>query len=295
MKIQSLSICVPLPEGDRHCFNACRFCVSKMHEEEYPCLPSDTMLANVRWENEFRKRLEFARDNGCNTVMLTGQNEPQQNMPFMRRFSVINQRLPSSFKWIEIQTTGAGLKREGLLSLQDYGITTISLSVSSLDSDVNALINCTPKYLKVDIGDLIFEARNIGFNIRLSLNMNKAILSDFEAEGYSMFQKIKSFRPDQVTFRKLYAAPGTCQAAWVEKEATKENELKKIEDHIKRNGTLLNILEYGQLQYGLDGISYVVDNDCMAKEQKAGIYKYLILRPNMHLYSQWDQSSSLIF
>jgi len=295
MKIQSLSICVPLPEGERRCVNACRFCVSKMHHEDYPCPPTGTPFQQERYESEFRKRMEFARDNGCNTVMLTGQNEPQQNMPFLRKFSIINQALPSSFKWIEIQTTGVGLDRDRLLYLQDYGITTISLSVSSLDSGRNAEINCSPDYLKVNLPDLVSQIKDIGFNLRLSLNMNKSILSDFDKDGDSMFQQLKTFQPDQVTFRKLYVCPGTPQAKWVEKEATIESELKKIEDHIKANGKLLNVLEYGQLQYSLDGISYVVDNDCMAKDQKSGVYKYLVLRPNMKLYSQWDEKSSLIF
>ncbi|MCK9154732.1 MAG: radical SAM protein [Paludibacteraceae bacterium] len=295
MKIQSLSICVPLPEGVNRCTNACRFCVSKMHREEYPSLHSGTPFQDEKYKDEFRKRLEFSRDNGCNTVMITGENEPQQNMPFIDMFSQINKKLPSSFKWIEMQTTGAGLDRNHLLFLQDYGVVTISLSLSNLYSEQNAEINCTPKHLKVNIEDLISEIRSLNFNLRLSLNMNQTILKDFQEDHQIMFERINFLQPDQVTFRKLYARPGTQQAKWVEKEATKESELKRLEDFIKGSGRLINILEYGQLQYSLDGISYVVDNDCMAKDQKSGVYKYLILRPNMKLYSQWDIPSSLVF
>ena len=36
--------------------------------------------------NDYLKRMEFARDNGCNTVMITGTSEPQQNKDFLSFF-----------------------------------------------------------------------------------------------------------------------------------------------------------------------------------------------------------------
>lgn len=39
----------------------------------------------------------------------------------------------------------------------------------------------------------------------------------------------------------------------------------------------------------------VIDEDCMAQEENKNAVKYLILRPNGHLYSKWDSKASLIF
>ena len=51
---------------------------------------------------------------------------------------------------------------------------------------------------------------------------------------------------------------------------------------------------YGFIQYSVKGISTVIDDNCMSKDNIDEI-KYAILRPNGHLYSRWDDTGSLIF
>lgn len=86
MKIQSLSVVVPAGR----CINNCKFCVAQMVEEPY----LDQMDGNKPfydlYPRNFLRRLDFARDNGCNTVMLTGNAEPQQNRPFLEKFGTLN-------------------------------------------------------------------------------------------------------------------------------------------------------------------------------------------------------------
>ena len=108
MKIQSLSIVVPT----KGCINRCSFCVSRMHKEIYENRIS--ILGDAQSREEYKRRLEYVRDNNCHTVILTGQGEPQQNKIFLKYFSNINFDLPSPFKNIEIQTTGAGLKKSDI-------------------------------------------------------------------------------------------------------------------------------------------------------------------------------------
>jgi 2-iminoacetate synthase ThiH len=74
MKIQSLSVVVPA----KKCVNNCPFCVSKMHNEDYENMMYSGNLYYNLYEKDFIRRLDFARDNGCNTVMLTGDCEPLQ-------------------------------------------------------------------------------------------------------------------------------------------------------------------------------------------------------------------------
>ena len=78
MTVQSLSVAVPAG-----CPNDCRFCVSRMHEEEY----SNQIEKNLRfrdlYKRDYRDRLAFARDNGCNSLIFTGDGEPLMNRRFI--------------------------------------------------------------------------------------------------------------------------------------------------------------------------------------------------------------------
>ena len=102
MKIQSLSVVVP----NRTCVNNCAFCVSKMHCDAYKNQMDDNLPFFDLYLKDYLKRLEFARDNGCNTIMLTGNSEPQQNRKFLTYFGMMMQLMQHPFRWIEMQTTG---------------------------------------------------------------------------------------------------------------------------------------------------------------------------------------------
>ena len=66
MEIQSASIAVP-----GGCLNACKFCVAHMHENQYPNrLHNSSNESYNFYLSEYKKRLEFVRDNGCNTIIL---------------------------------------------------------------------------------------------------------------------------------------------------------------------------------------------------------------------------------
>ena len=65
--------------------------------------------------------------------------------------------------------------------------------------------------------------------------------------------------------------------------------------YIKEFGKPLNRLSFGSMRYSIDSISTVIDFDCMNKNGKKENLKYLILRRNCRLYSEWDDPASLIF
>lgn len=279
MNIQSLSIHVP----NNTCINKCKFCVSRMRKDEYKF---------IKDEKEYKKRLEFARDNGCNTVMLTGTSEPQQNKEFLKWFSDINKSLPSPFKIIEIQTTGFMLDKNYLEFLKDeVGVTTISLSVSFLfdENKNNEIIGN-----KINLYTLIDLIKSYDFNLRLSLNM----ISEYEKQlifPQDIFNFAKTKQVDQLTFRVLYSSgKDTPQDKWISENKASKEYIANIQNYIREKGKPLHILEYGQTQYDVDGISVVLDDDCMSQKLTKD-YKYLILRPNCKLYSQWDTKASLIF
>ena len=288
MKIQSLSVVVPA----KGCVNDCRFCVSKMHKSDYEDMTSVRNLYYDLYKKDFVNRLEFARDNGCNTVMLTGDCEPIQNRSFLAKFGDFNASLSSPFKIIEIQTVGNLLTPDYLYFLRHHvGVTTISLSVSDIwDSDNNAeIIGCVP----FSIADLCREIKKYRFNMRLSLNM-----TDHMVHGHTMgdlFQRCLTLGAGQVTFRKMYSWSNTTpEGKWIEDHKLSKSFWKQLEGFVKNHSKELDKLEYGRIKYDFEGVGVVIDDDCMS-QQGGDVAKYLILRPNCKLYSKWETKASLIF
>lgn len=287
MKIQSLSIVVPT----NRCINDCAFCVSKQHTEDYgenrmnPSQPGYHQAIR-----DYQRRMAFARDNHCNTVMLTGDGEPTQNRQFLATFGDINRSLAQPFRWVSIQTAGALLTREYLDFLRDQvGVTTVSLSLSAPDDEKNA--EYTGHHGEpVRIQELCNQIKDAGFNLRLSINMTDA----WHWDAASFFQYAADRAADAVTFRILYASGDTPQARWIREHNVDDRIIESVRQYIKEYGRPLETLEFGQVRYDVHGISTVLDDDCMATEVKSQL-KYLVMRPNCHLYTKWDSAASLLF
>lgn len=295
MNIQSLSVVVP----NKKCINDCKFCVSKMHTNDYEnrmCLDGFSDEECARTITDYKNRLEFARDNGCNVVILTGSSEPQQNKKFLKRFGLANESLKSPFKCIEMQTTGVLLDYEYLEFLRnEVGVTTISLSLSSLNNEMNCEYNGTVEKLKVSICVLCSQIKDYGFILRLSLNMTDYYNDKSPSQIFHFCKKM--CWADQVTLRVLYGAnKETTQGQWILEHSCNNQKIKEFNNYVVENGNPLETLPYGAVKYSLHNMSIVIDNDCMAKKNvEIGTYKYLILRENCRLYSRWDDDASLIF
>lgn len=289
MKVQSLSIVVP----NKKCVNNCKFCVSKMHTEDY----NDQMNANLPfydlYEKDYMKRLEFARDNGCNTVMLTGNSEPQQNRSFLQMFGTMNNNLAKPFRWIEMQTTGVMLDEPYLRFLRNHvGVSTISVSLSSFDDMINKRIIQSHDNVYTPLGHLFKMIKKYDFNLRLSINLTYTF-NNFTPK--MMFDFAKSYGADQVTFRVLYnSGLNTPQDLWIEENKCEDSLVEDIKDYVSKNGKPLEKLEFGATKYSVNEISTVIDDDCMSTNQKEAV-KYLILRENCKLYTKWDDKGSLVF
>ena len=296
MKIQSLSVVVP----NKKCINNCAFCVSKMHCDTYKNQMDDNLPFFDLYLRDYLKRLEFARDNGCNTIMLTGNSEPQQNRKFLTYFGMMMQLMDNPFRWIEMQTTGTLIDRNYLRFLRNHvGVNLISLSVSSLDDIANNAIIHTPKESQVNLAELCEEIKVYDFSLRLSLNLS----SQFAAYGESqdaparLFDVCRALGADQVTLRRLYTSEQeTPQGKWIAENLMPEQGMKYLQNYVWTHGKVLGVLPHGAVKYSVDELCVVMDEDCMDKREKTGEdYKYLILQPDCKLYSQWDDPASLIF
>ena len=305
MKIQSLSVCVPA----KRCINDCKFCCVKMCESEYKDQITDNLRFYDLYENGFIKRMEFARDNGCNTCMLTGDVEPQQNIPFLKAFGDMNRKLEKPFRNIEMQTTGAFIDDEKLRFFRNHvGITTISVSVSALDDDARNMEIIGMKDPNFNLEHLCSEIKRYDFNLRLSLNVTDNLYHNSRG-GFSVdeiFKRCHELGADQVTFRAMYTSGNnTPQDKWIEENTVfdygrnrataNEGFFYDLKNVVKGLGRYLDTLEYGSDRYSYEGISVVIDEDSMSKGTNKDAVKYLILRPNCKLYSKWDDKGSLIF
>lgn len=280
MSIQSLSIVVP----GKGCINNCKFCVSRMH-------------SNITYENridegsKYTKALRYARDLGCTTLMLTGECEPQQNMEFLGR--LFNHLMPKNlFNNIEIQTTGRGITEERIRTLVDLGVNTFSISVSAFEDDKNNKIIGATYPTEINLKRLCDMIKDYGCLLRLSINLNDTF---YHLREDGIFQVAKQvYNADQVTLRKLYKSGTDCpQDTWIGQHCDNERD-EDYFNFIRINGTPLEVLPYGNIKYSLAGVGTVADADCMAKNNLSDI-RYLILRPDCHLYTRWDDPASIIF
>lgn len=286
MEVQSLSIVIPAK-----CPNRCPFCVSHMNKENKKF---KRPMENINYWMNVRKRMEFARDNGTNTLMLTSTGEPLENMDAIIDVLDMNRKLNSPFKWIELQTSGVGLLEaiEKYDTWFDY-FSTISISVVDIfDSINNASLMNMPAERSVPIAYTIYKLKELGFNVRLSINLTELYNGVHVAK---IFRKLVELEIDQVTFRKLYKSGGeTKQDKWIDEHAVYPEVLDAIVDYVETKGNKLERLPFGAMKYSVEGISTVVDDDCMAKETK-NILKYMIIREDGKLYTKWDDKGSLIF
>lgn len=297
MQIQSLSIVVP----NKKCINDCVFCVSKMHCDRYKNQMDDNLPFFDLYLKDYLKRLEFARHNGCNTIMLTGNSEPQQNRKFLTYFGMFMQMMRDPFQWIEMQTTGAGIDRNYLRFLRNHvGVNIISLSISALDYERNAQIIRCPVSMIPQLGPLASDIKEYDFGLRFSLNLTN-FFDQFASMPAELFDRCSSMGANQITLRVLYSAgTGTPQDEWIKENAASPETVQSLLNYVKEHGHILGVLPYGAVKYSLNGMSVVCDDDCMAKnvekkETPGENYKYLILQPDCKLYSQWDDPASLIF
>lgn len=289
MEIQSLSVDVPA----KGCPNSCKFCISRMHKSPYTNhITGDFPNLNYH-EIEYLKRLEFARDNGCNTAVITSTGEPLAHKNFLKLFASYNNHLKSPFKWIEVQTSGVYLNRQMALYMRDVvGISTVSLSVSALESCLNAKINGTPKSLYVDLEDTCRIIRDVGLNLRVSINMSSHLS---HLKPRQIMKRLQVLGAQQVTLRKLYIEPGDGpQQRWIKEHLYEAVQWRALFDYICNSGNPMEQLPFGAVRYSVEGISTVIDNDCMSTEAKTTA-KYLILRPDCKLYTKWDDKGSLLF
>lgn len=297
---QSLSICVP----GKKCINKCKFCVSCMHADAYKNQMDENLPFYDLYFEDYVKRMIFAKENDAKIMMITGDIEPLQNRHFLQTLAMINkyvlpQRGCSAFNWIEIQTSAVGFDEGYARFLRNtVGVSVLSLSLSSFDDEVNAEIVGMPKNMQVNIHEVCETAKKYDFTLRLSLNMSQEMLKSsgemhtncYDTMIHGIFLQSKRLGADQITFRKFYADGDNEQSGWIKENAVQDEFFKVLHQYVRAEGRLIGTLPYGYNQYSVNGISTVIDEDCMneTKTEKEAS-KYFVIRPDCKLYDGWNK------
>lgn len=304
MEIQSLSICCPAQVG---CINNCKTCTARQHDNPYEDKYDGTKVECFEYWEDVRKRMIYAQKQGCQTVMLTGSNEPQQNRRWLETLYYVMQSLPEKFVNIEMQTTGAFLNCDYIAYLKRFGVTTIAVSAFNIDDDVinRDIEENADKFLKLEV--LCERITSAGIILRLCLNVTdyisdaiKAIEDpksfDFASEVNRLLNRCEKLGADQVTFRKMWSVSGTAEAEWIKNNCKFDDYvIRAVNKEVTNHGTLICKLPYGASRYDFRGFSIVVDTDSMAKDENNFATKYYIIRENGKMYSSWDSKASIVF
>lgn len=300
--VQSLSICVP----GKKCINKCKFCVSCMHADDYENQMDENLPFYDLYLKDYVNSMIFAKENDANTMMITGDIEPLQNRHFLQTLALINkfvlpQKGCSPFNWIEIQTSAVGFNEGYARFLRNtVGVRVLSFSLSSFDNEKNAEIVGMPKNMTVDITAACALAKKYDFVLRLSLNMSKEML---RSVGESMhgeniiskiFEKAQELGANQVTFRKFYADGDNEQSQWIKENKVDDEFFENLHKYVKTKGRLIGKLPYGYDQYSVNGISVVIDEDCMNQEKsQKEASKYFVIRPDCKVYDGWNKEDMI--
>ena len=139
------------------------------------------------------------------------------------------------------------------------------------------------------------EIKRYGFNLRLSLNLTDIYNN---LEPLAIFDRCKALGANQITFRLLYNVESSVSPEihdWINEHRCSTDIATRINWHITNYGRKMERLPFGAIRYSVDGMSCVLDTDCMSTDSEKDAIRYLILRPNCKLYTLWDDAGSILF
>lgn len=275
MYYEGLTIIPPITP----CVNKCPFCIARMFNQDYSA--TEKLFPNIlNTENGvlmYKEKLAVVSNNtDCKKLLITGLNEPLQNIKFLKQFAAIHNSLDKKFEYIEIQTTGFGLTEKYLNFLEnELHVDRLAISVSSFNKEENN---------NIDVKDVCELLRNSNIKVRLCFNLLETMQS-FTLDDYINFAK--EYNADEVLFRHMYAGTTSSESDYVNAHKLNPDLEMKLYNEVqtyKRTGEIL----YGTPVINVKGISVLYEmkddnNRCRCEADT----KYLFLRTNAKLYDNW--------
>ena len=286
MKIQTFSIVV----GTSACNAKCPFCVSKMTHAVETLNHSD-----AHWRN-FDIAVNLAKTAGATTAMLTGKGEPTLYPDLITKYI---DNLKHAFPLVEIQTNGLLLQHpkylEHLQTWYHQGVTTIAISVTHWDDEINRQVYCPNiKYPKLE--ETIKLLHDIGFSVRLNCIMTKGRVDNKESVC-SFIDFARANKVEQVTLMPVNRPSKSNNEDvynWVFDNHVEKN-ISTILAMLETDGSLLMELAHGAMVFDYRGQNVCLSN-CLKVEpiRDKTIIRNLIFFPDGHLRYDWEHEGAII-
>lgn len=281
--------------GSLACNARCPWCVAGMtprnevSESKAPEIDKDS----------FWRACRVAELNGLDTARITSKGEPTIFPDQITEYLELLQ--PFKFPFIELQTNGILIAKrkpvtdEHLRTWRKLGLTHICISIVSWDAERNRL-NYTPKEKSyIDLPKLIADLHQFGFNVRLTVIMQRGDVDSAESLK-KMMAFARENHVEQVTAlpvnkptssrdQKLYDA--------AIKAALTDEQLRDIHAYAAR-GNLIATLKWGALIYDLDGQNFCLSS-CLTVSPDGNESRQLIFLPPGRITSDWQYEGALMY
>jgi MoaA/NifB/PqqE/SkfB family radical SAM enzyme len=225
--------------------------------------------------------------------MITSKGEPtlfpEQISKYLRELQKFE------FPFVELQTNGLALDDKYLDKWYKLGLTTVAVSIAHYDSEKNRQIYSPNKKSYTDLPKLVENLHSKGFSVRLACTMLKGFIdSPGELEKLVLFAKENEV--EQLTVRpvnKPSQARDLKAYDWVDSHSLDSKQIGKIDNYLKRNGTLLLELPHGAQVYDVDGQNVCLTN-CLTRDTDPEKIRQLIFFPDGHLRYDWEKKGAIL-
>ena len=290
MKIQTYTTVV----GTMACNARCAFCIAKQ-------TPDEGLVSNKVAPRYDRLHIGamVSQANGVTTALITSKGEPTLFPDELKMHVCI---LGEYFPLVEMQTNGLLINErwdeweDHLNEMQTFGLTTVAISIVSIDPEVNDKIY-TPHRENVyqDLPGLIEKLHSIGLSVRLTLMMFNGGFDDpLDVEDLMNFALVN--KVEQTTIRPIVATQYSEDlnvAQWTRDHLLTTEQLDAIVDHVKRTGTLVMTLPHGAEVYDYDGVNLCL-TDCLTIKPDTDDLRQLIFFPDGSLRYDWQYKGARI-
>ncbi len=264
------------------------------------CIASATwktgISTNKRLERSLDKALDYGRYHDVDTVLITGSGEPTLHRRLVLRIAREARRV--GIPAVELQTNGALLAEDPtyLGELSGHGVTTIALSVASVDPARSAEL----MEIDLDYLDLAQRLDRLGFLCRVSLNLVRQDSDRLPGYLGQYADLLASKGVRQLTLRTLgvpdrpeESAEAAERIAWVREHGMPEEDVDALQQQIIDGGEPLRQLSYGARVYDFHDLSVVIAT-CMSDTQREEEIRSFILQPDGHVYHSWNFRGSVL-
>jgi molybdenum cofactor biosynthesis enzyme MoaA len=249
------------------------------------------------WRN-FDIACKLAMQAGATTAMLTGKGEPTLWPELIGEYLDCLKDYPIPI--IELQTNGLNIARgkvsdETLVDWYDKGLSTIAISVASIDRTENSSIY-TPGKTYPDLMLTVEKLHKIGFGVRLICILCKGYTDTCEKiNGFIQYAKL--FDIEQLTFLPVSKPDNSSNAAvskWVEEHTLSRGELREIHKWLEFNGMVVLELPHGAKVYDIFGQNVCMNNCLDPRPTSNDQIRNLIYFPDGRIQHRWDAKGSII-